>query len=67
MSKTELICEEKFYEALEDELMNVNVFLDMADEEERKECPFTETELIDYMSLLNTLMRFIDRHEKKGS
>lgn len=64
MNKTELICEEKFYEALEDELMNVNVFLDMADEQEREECPFTEIELIDYMSLLNTLIRFIDRHEK---
>ena len=64
MSKTELICEEKFYDALEDELMNVNVFLDMADDEERENCPFSETELIDYMSLLNTLMCFIDRHEK---
>lgn len=66
MNKTELICEERFYDALEDELMNVNVFLDMADDEERESAPFTETELLDYMSLLNTLMRFIDRHEKRA-
>ena len=67
MKDVELICEENFYDALEDELMNINVFLDMADDEERENCPFSETELIDYMSLLNTLMRFIDRHAKKGS
>ena len=53
------ICEDDFYDLLEDEIMNCSVFLD-----DTTESDFTETELYAYLVLLNNLQQFIDNHKK---
>ena len=63
--KSVIICGDKFYDLLEDEIMDANVYFDMYAEEERKEFEFDDAEMYAYMVLLNNLIEFIDAHEKK--